>query len=195
MSAYPEDEQELEQLKIGDDLLVKRAYFKRKEISVAFIMNRFSCEPQIAEEIYVEAFSRFYIAVKKEKLAAPLRASLQTYLNTVGKNLYLDKFTKANKFIKNERPTDEFPIVGEEAWMNKKHDADANAELVGKLLDAIDEKCKKLLEMAFLRGFDRKAIAENLGIKNLGTLRKRIFGCLEKLRKLTKRPEFKAYHD
>ena len=192
MRNYTKDEKELGQIKDGGRLFLKKIYFQRQDAFVAFIAGFYKCSPDTAKEVYPEAFARFYQAIKKGQLAAPLRSALQTYLNTVGKNLYNKRhFGKSQK---NERQTDEFPTIGQEASVNIKHEAEARGYLVKKLLGAIDEKCRDLMEMYYLKGLSSETIAGFLKLDKLGTLRRRRFNCIQKLRELMQQPEFKIYY-
>ena len=83
-----------------------------------------------------------------------------------GKNLYHKRHF--NKFQKNEQQTDQFPIEGQTAWMDIKHENEAKRYLVKKLLGTIDEKCRELLEMYYIKGFSSEAIAENPGFGQTG---------------------------
>ena len=147
MGKYSEDERLLQELKTGDDQYIKKVLESRFEPYAAFIMKKFQCKKERVEEIYYLSFSKFYFAIKNEKLAPPLKAFLQTYLNKVGRNDYLNRFSKGAD--QHENSVDDFPILGVQAWAEINLEAQDRANFVKNLLNQLDPKCRKIIEDHF----------------------------------------------
>ena len=183
MSKYHEDEERLKRIKTGEDRMIQKAYQTLFKPFAAFLTKRYQCEWEKVKDIYPESFARFYFAIRDGKLAPPLGSSLQTYLNTVGNNCFIDRHYPKHR--KHELSVADFPIQGEKPWVERKMESDANKHLLSKLLQRIDPKCRKLLINLFIKERPPKEIAKELNI-NRNTLRQQKFRCLSKLRKLMK---------
>lgn len=180
--AFEKDEMMLKELESASDTVIKKYFLQYQNNFIRFICKMYKVEEEKAKSIYPEAFSKFYFNIKQRKLTSPLRSTLQTYLFSIGKHVFHNTY-----FNKYQRSTD-FP---EEMPENSNHaeeldyfEYDDQKKLVKRLLAQINEKCRVLLEMTYIKNYEPEAIVERLNIPSNGAYRKRKFDCLKKLRKL-----------
>jgi RNA polymerase sigma factor (sigma-70 family) len=62
----------------------------------------------------------------------------------------------------------------------KKH----QKELVRKLLSLLDERCRQILTLIFIKGYATEAVASELDLPSEGAVRKGQYDCLKKMRKM-----------
>jgi RNA polymerase sigma factor (sigma-70 family) len=92
---------------------------------------------------------------------------------------------KAWNGLKRELPSSELPEVpGPDEELHHEQRA-----LVGKILGALDENCRKLLSLKFFKGWLNQEIADELG-KTHGAVRTAITRCLQKASRLCKVEEY-----
>ena len=182
MNRYHEDELLMSDLINADDRLIKAVYDRMENDFLGFIIKYFNCEKSKAIEIYPETFTKFYFNIKDGKLKAPLKSSLKTYLFAIGKRVYLkNNHGSYNKKIQLDSDLPEVEAAGE---ILEHYEYEAQRILVTKLLNTIGDKCRDLLTMFYIEEIDSSQICERLGITSLGTLRKRKFDCMQKMRQL-----------
>lgn len=182
MNKYEQDEQLMLQLKHADDKMIKSVYDSMKDEFTAFIISYFNTDKLAAEEIYPESFSKFYYNIKDGKLNTPLKSSLKTYLFAIAKRIYMkNHFGNYNKKIELK---DSMPEIEQANEVLEHYEYDAQKTLVSKLLDLVGESCKRLLEMIYIEEIESQLICEQLNLNSLGTLRKRKFDCMKKMRSL-----------
>ncbi len=128
-----------------------------------------------AFDLYQEALIALHRNVTGGKVEAPLRASLQTYLFGIGKNLCRRAGEQHLSFPENLPELPENPF--EEAD-TRRH----NAALVQSLLNKIGEKCRTFLTLVFIEEQPQKDIMAALEIPSDEAFRKRKFDCLKKMR-------------
>ncbi len=182
MDKYKTDESQLLKLKDGDKKLLQQLYNEWREPFLLFIIRRFQCSMESAEEIYPETMSRFYFNIVDGKLSTPLESSLKTYAFGIGKNLFYKRFF--NKYTEQTVLDNEFPDAGQKAEVLELYEYEDQKQLVKQLLNAIGEKCRTLLELFYIKGFSSEAIRVEMDIPTDGAVRKRRFDCLKKLRNL-----------
>ncbi len=183
---YTEDEQDLLNILHADpnSLELNKYYKKYRPAFEQFISRYFiNANNNQAYEIYPEAFHIMYINIRKGKLKAPLKSTLQTYLFGIGKNLYHKRFLGKNITITSDSEDwKEIPDCSdliEEQTRNEEH-----KDLVKQLLSQISKSCQELLTLIYLKGYANDAVAEEMNIPTEGAVRKRKFICLKKLRDL-----------
>lgn len=179
-------------LKTGDEMQVKEVYVRFRSDFIAFIVSYFRCVPDRASEIYPESFSKLYFNLRDGKLVTPLRCALKTYLYAVGRRIYQKRYysTYQSKITLPES----MPDLEEASASLDYYEYEAQAALVKRLLKQIDEKCRNLLNMLFIEERDAREVCRILQIDKLGTLRKRKFDCMQKLRAILKKDsEYQEY--
>lgn len=175
MSKYQQDEETLHRLKTGDHRHWKHFFDSHLEAFQLFLAKYGSLQRDAALDLYQEAVVILHRNITGGKLEAPLRASLQTYLFGVGKNLCRRKGSNLLAF-----PADlpDLPLNPIEEEEERRH----NAALVKGLLARIDEKCRQFLTLIFLEERPQAEIVAQLAIPTAEAFRKRKHDCLKKMR-------------
>jgi RNA polymerase sigma factor (sigma-70 family) len=177
MSKYLQDEKLLVELKAGHQRAWKQLFDEHLEAFQLFVMKYGKVSKEKAFELYQEGVIILHRNISDQKLESPLRASLQTYLFGIGKNLC--KRTSSNYL----NFPDEIPDVPQypfEEIEERKH----NAALVRGLLQKIGEKCRQFLTMIFLEEIETEQIMSALEVPSAEAFRKRKHDCLKKMREL-----------
>lgn len=176
------DSDALQRLKDGNETEIRGQYMAYKDSFVRYVSTAFRCDRRAAEDIYPEAFSILYFNIQNEKLKAPLYSSLQTYLNSIGWNLYhrryLDKYNRDKAAAEVSETVFESKEFVEEALIQQDR-----AIHVRRLLNELGDPCKSLLYHVYYDEKSYHELATQLSVPE-ATLRKRKFDCLGKLRKL-----------
>jgi len=182
MSKYQEAERRLKELQSGGDIAWKAFYDDMRSPFRLFFMKIANLNPEEAGELFHDTMIVFHRNVRNGKLLSPLQSNLKTYLFGIGKNVLRKRGRKGNWET-------EIPDVGVEAIVESQHEREAKASLVRRLLAKMGDSCRQLLELVYLKGYVMEAVAKELNITNEGTVRKRKFDCLKKMRKLLEEKE------
>ena len=183
------DEEAFIRFKQGSEKEIESLYKAFHSAFVRFIDQSFHGPADRGEELYPEAFSIVYFNIRNGKLTAPLRSTLQTYLNSTGWHLYhrrfLDKYHREKlsiEFIEHEADTHQ---LVEEAIVQKER-----AAQLRKYLTQLGDPCHTLLTEIYFNESNYQVLSVNMNSPE-ATLRKRKFDCLEKLRRiiLTHQPD------
>ena len=177
MSKYLQDEELLAELKTGHQRAWKQFFDEHLEVFQLFVMKYGKVSREQAFERYQEAIIILHRNISDHKLEMPLRASLQTYLFGIGKNLCRRQGNSQLNF------PDEIPDIPQypfEELEERKH----NATLVKGLLRKIGDKCRQFLTMIFLEELETEQIMSTLDIPSPEAFRKRKHDCLKKMREL-----------
>lgn len=175
MSKYRQDDERLNLLKTGSHPAWKSFFDDNADPFLLFVMKYGKVQRDQAFELYQDAIIILHRNVTGEKLAAPLRSSLQTYLFGIGKNLCRRSGGSHVTF-----PTDlpDVPLNPFEEEDERRH----NAALVINLLNRIGDKCREFLTLVFLDEVPSKDIIKDLNIPSEEAFRKRKHDCLKKMR-------------
>jgi RNA polymerase sigma factor (sigma-70 family) len=177
MSKYRQDEERILQLKTGDRRVWKQFFDEQLDAFLLFVMKYGKGSREQAFEVYQEAIIILHRNVTEEKLIAPLRASLQTYLYGIGKNLCRKRCNEHLVFPADIPDVPQNPFETDETQMH-------NAALVKNLLQQIGEKCREFLTLVFLEELPQPDIMARLEVPSDEAFRKRKFDCLKKMRGL-----------
>jgi RNA polymerase sigma factor (sigma-70 family) len=131
---------------------------------------------QEAEDIFQEGLVIFCNKVTKPNFI--LSASINTYLFSVCKLLWLDELKKKNKTIKNDfiELTDA-NLVDE---LNDDIDADKPIKKAQEAVMKLGEKCRELLELFYFKKLSMKEIAVKLGFASEKGAKNQKYRCIEK---------------
>jgi RNA polymerase sigma factor (sigma-70 family) len=145
----------------------------------------YQCDNEDAVEIYQKAYTILYLNVRNEKLTQ-LTSSVKTYLFSIGKNLFREKFRdKHNKVVNIDDVVNSDAINGllDSNIMDEYNDTHQK-QAVRQLLNEIGEPCKKLLELMFIDGYSAEAVVTEMGYSDERVVRKRKSLCLKKMREM-----------
>ncbi len=141
---------------------------------------------QEAEDVFQEGLVIFCNkAIKSDFL---LTASINTYLYSVCKLLWLHELKKKNKTIKNDfiELTD-LNLVDE---INEDIEKDKSAKQAQNALIKLGEKCKEILELFYFKKLSMKEIASKLGFASEKGAKNQKYRCIEKVKENLKNELF-----
>lgn len=178
------DSEAFVRLKEGNEKEIGILYKAYQSAFVRFIERSFLGSPGRGEELYPEAFSIVYFNIRNGKLTAPLRSTIQTYLNSTGWHLYhrryLDKYNREKLAIDQAANEPDAVMLVDEALLQKER-----ATLLRNCLQHLGDPCKTLLMEIYFHETAYKELSLKMNTPET-TLRKRKFDCLEKIRRLIK---------
>ncbi|RMG81801.1 MAG: sigma-70 family RNA polymerase sigma factor [Bacteroidetes bacterium] len=178
MSKYETDEKTLSELKTGDHGVWKQFFDRHCEAFLLFLMKNAHMTKYEALEKYQDAVIILYRKVMNNELNPPLTSTLRTYLFGIGKKLAF-----AQKSGQTWNP--EIPDVPVEPAAELSAEDQHLKTRVAGLLNQLDERCRQILTLIFLKNYSTDAVAHTLGLPSEGAVRKGQFDCLKKLRKLS----------
>lgn len=138
---------------------------------------------QEAEDIFQEALIIFCRKVDEPQFE--LRCSINTYLFSVCKLLWLDELKKKNKQIKSNFLTLTDEHLKEEDIINDI-EQDKPIMQAQQALQQLGDKCKELLNMFYFKKLSMQVIAEQLGFKTEKVAKNQKYRCIEKAKEFLK---------
>ena len=180
-----EENQVLEAIKRGDPKVLERLYDEIRQPFLVWAVQFYQCEDEDAIEIYQKAYTILYMNVRNEKLTN-LTSSIKTYLFSIGKNLFREKFrNKHNRLVNLEdvSNTNAVKVEVDTDVLNEYEDTHQK-EIVRYLLDEIGDPCKTLLNLMFIKGYSADSVVREMGYSDERVVRKRKSLCLKKLREM-----------
>ncbi|MCH2022129.1 MAG: sigma-70 family RNA polymerase sigma factor [Saprospiraceae bacterium] len=179
------ENQVLEAIKRGDPKVLERLYDEIRQPFLVWAVQFYQCEDEDAIEIYQKAYTILYMNVRNEKLTN-LTSSVKTYLFSIGKNLFREKFrNKHNRLVNLEdvSNTNAVKVEVDTDVLNEYEDTHQK-EIVRYLLDEIGDPCKTLLNLMFIKGYSADSVVREMGYSDERVVRKRKSLCLKKLREM-----------
>jgi RNA polymerase sigma factor (sigma-70 family) len=179
------ENQVLEAIKRGDPKVLETLYDEIRQPFIVWAVQFYQCESEDAIEIYQKAYTILYMNVRNEKLTN-LTSSVKTYLFSIGKNLFREKFrNKHNRLVNLDdvSNTNAVKVDVDTGVLNEYEDAHQK-EMVRYLLDQIGDPCKTLLNLMFIKGYSADAVVREMGYSDERVVRKRKSLCLKKLREM-----------
>lgn len=175
----------LEAIKEGHPKTLEKLYDENRKPFVVWASQLYQCEDEDAIEIFQKAFTIFYFNVKNGKLIE-LTSSIKTYLFSIGKNLFREKFRDKHNKLVNIEDVAYSSVVNEKIDTNILDDyqKDHQKEVVRKLLDEIGDPCKTLLVLVYIHNYSVEAIVEEMNYSDERVVRKRKSLCLKKMREM-----------
>lgn len=165
-------------VKQGDDRFLKTLYESRRPGFVAWFQKNYRLDHQQAVDLFQKAFSAFYFNVKDGKIVT-LHSSIDTYLYGIGKMMMKEAYREAKKMSMVEDVNDitlmDYSIFNEEDLSHER-------SVVKDIMNRLEDPCKKLLTLYYFKNYSLESIAESLGYKNQGVVKKKKCLCLKSIR-------------
>jgi len=179
------DNQILEAIKKGDPKVLEKLYDDNRQPFLVWASQSYQCESEDAVEIYQKAYTILYLNVRNEKLTS-LTSTIKTYLFSIGKNLFREKFRDKHNRLVNLDDVSNTNVIDNHLDTNvfDNYQEEHQKELVRQLLNEIGNPCKKLLELMFIQGYSAEAVVHEMGYSDERVVRKRKSLCLKKLREM-----------
>ena len=171
---------QLSKIKDGDERFLRTLYENKRPGFVSWFQKTYTLSKQQSIDLFQNAFSIFYFNVKDGKIVT-LKSTIETYIFGIGKILMKEDFRRESRFTSLE----EIPDVHVADYsVFRDEDRAYEQSLVGKILEVLEEPCKSLLTMYYFNNYSLAHIAEILGYKNQGVVKKKKCLCLKSVRRL-----------
>lgn len=185
----PNDDNLLEWIRLGsqseNDKAFKIIYQNYFKVIEKFVMTNNGVAKD-AEDIFQDALIVLFHQVKSNDLI--LNCSLQTYLYSICRNLWLKKLRKSGKI------TELTDVIKQHITINENQletlIVTEQNQLVSDLLDQIGGDCKKVLLYFYFEKKKMTEIAEKMNLANEQVAKNKKFNCLKKLKSLVKASTF-----
>ena len=171
---------QLSKIKNGDEQFLRILYETKRPVFVSWFQKTYTLSKQQSIDLFQKAFSIFYFNVKDGKIVT-LKSTIETYIFGIGKILVKEDFRRESKLTS----LDEIPDAHLADYsMFRDEQKTHEQSLVDKILEALEEPCKSLLTMYYFNNYSLAQIAEILGYKNQGVIKKKKCLCLKSVRSL-----------
>lgn len=179
------DSSTLDAIKNGNPKVLEKLYDENRKPFIIWAIQLYSCAEEDAIEVYQKAYTILYMNVRNGKLVK-LTSSIKTYLFSIGKNLFREKFRdKHNKLVNLDDVSNTSAVLNQvDNNILDAYQKNHQKELVRQLLDEVGDPCRKLLQLMFIQGYSADAVVEEMGYSDERVVRKRKSLCLKKLREM-----------
>ena len=165
------DEHIVEQIKSGDEKILIHLYKEYHSLIKSFILKNGGDENGI-DDIVQDTIISLWKNVQKPTFL--LHVKLSTYALAIAKNKWFKEVKKRSKF----RRIDATQSKTLEA---KNNPIDIDQDIIIKLIQEMDDTCRRLLAYFYFDGFNNKIIAEKLNFANANTVKSKKYQCFKKL--------------
>lgn len=145
-----------------------------------FVVNN-SGTPTDAADIFQDAVIAFYTQLKKEKL--DLKCSLQTYIYSIARNLWLKRLRKTQRI---QPIQDDFDTVEISDNQMNAIVYGERSKIIVQLIEQLGEDCKKVLTYFYFEHLRISNISERMGYSSDQVTKNKKSRCLKQLRTLAK---------
>ena len=171
---------QLSRVRKGDDRFLKLLYESKRPGFISWFQKTYGMGRQQAIDLFQNAFSAFYFNVKDGKIEV-LKSTIDTYIFGIGKIMMKETFRKENRLVDIDELSEvdlaDYSVFRQE---NEAH----NNRIVGLILDKLEDPCKTLLTLYYYQNLSLESIAESMGYKNYGVVKKKKCLCLKSVRSL-----------
>ncbi|TRZ45063.1 RNA polymerase sigma factor [Robertkochia solimangrovi] len=133
---------------------------------------------EIAEEVLQDVFFK---AWDKAETYSAEKGRLFTWLLNISRNSAIDK--TRSKGFKNKNKNSDSSFYVDILETRDKTEIDIDVNYIRSMLGRLKERCVKLIELLYFKGFTQKEVSEELDIP-LGTVKTNNRNCISELRKL-----------
>ena len=175
------DAELLQEISDGDDDALRVVYEKYRDPCMGFLLGRIIRreEPnrrELADELFTEMLIIFVHNARTGRLTE-LSARIDTYLNAIGRNLYLKHQRKGREHY---RDPDDLPTALVTPVVLP--DVDYERQLLYARMRELGPRCRQLLAHFYFLELDWQSIAEIMGYKNADSAKTNKSKCMKRLR-------------
>lgn len=170
----------VEGLKLGDDLVLKALYKKYYNLVLKLVVSN-SGSSEAAQDVYQETIIVLYEKCKDPEFK--LNCQLQTYIYSVARNLWLKQLKKhGNVGELKEYHQDVYEDSGLDikAHINKEE----SIQKAFKSLEELGEPCASLIKDFYIKKMNMDEISEKFGYTNADNAKNQKYKCLQRLKRL-----------
>jgi len=139
-----------------------------------------------AEDIFQDALIVLYHQIKKGNLT--LTSSLQTYLYSICRNLWLKKLRRSSREVELSDGLQQYVAI-EESHL-KTLEVDEEKVVIAKFLNQLDKGCKEVLTYFYFEKIRMAEIAKRMGLSSEQVAKNKKAGCMKKLKALFMQSEY-----
>ncbi|MBT6235616.1 MAG: sigma-70 family RNA polymerase sigma factor [Bacteroidetes bacterium] len=161
----------LEKINQGDEQMLIYMYKQHYTMVKNFILKNSGDEDAVDDILQDTVIAVWKNANKTNFL---LRSKLSTYIMAIAKNLWYKELKKKTKF-KLVDETQKMDLGSEEMNLNM------DQSIIIKMVQEMDETCRRLLSYFYFDGFSTKLIADKLNFANADTVKSKKYQCFKKL--------------
>jgi RNA polymerase sigma factor (sigma-70 family) len=165
------DEHIVEQIKSGDEKILLHLYKEYHSLIKSFILKNGGDDNNI-DDIVQETIISLWKNVQKPTFL--LQAKLSTYVIAIAKNKWFKEFKKRSRFRRVDA-THCRTMKASSTSINLDH------AIIVKIVQEMDETCRRLLAYFYFDGLNNKSIAEKLNFANTNTVKSKKYQCFKKL--------------
>lgn len=166
---------------IGDTKHLNKAilflYQQYARTTSSFIIN-YGASEQDAEDVFQETVVSFIDIVKKDKYRK--EASIQTFLVSVARNIWLNEVKKRERSGFRERQFESGRDQKETDVSHQIGDLEKRRQL-RELVNQLGEPCRKILLLFYYENLSMKEIVDHLPYENEQVVRNKKYKCLQQL--------------
>ncbi|MCH1472976.1 MAG: RNA polymerase sigma factor [Bacteroidia bacterium] len=165
------DEYIVERIKSNDEKILLHLYKEYHSLIKSFIMKNGGDNENI-DDIVQDTIISLWKNIQKPTFL--LHAKLSTYVIAIAKNKWFRELKKRSKFRRVDA-THSRTIKASNTSSNPDH------AIILKILQEMDETCRRLLAYFYFDGLNNKSIAEKLNFANANTVKSKKYQCFKKL--------------
>ncbi len=132
-----------------------------------------------ARDIFQDAIIVFYEKIRLRQLR--LNCSIQTYLYSICKNLWLNQLRVKKRIVRIEEDMEEIPV--EQESFSVLESTERN-KILENLIEQLGVECKKVMQLYYFERMRMAAIAQHLGLATEQGAKNKKARCMKKLRNL-----------
>jgi len=180
------EENLIARIRQGDESKLMAIYRAYRNDFIYWAMRHFSCNEDIAKDVFQMAITIFYENIMSGKLTK-LSSSVKTYLFAIGKNKLHENQVLRERDLKIQLHEQDKIKAGfqlESVEGNTHEEKEAMYYLLEKALHELGEPCRTVLELYYYQDQSIEAIASKMDYKSSDSAKTQKYKCLTRLKKI-----------
>lgn len=163
---------------VEKDQALKQLYAQNYPLIATYIAKN-NGDPEDASDIFQDAIIVFYEKVRLGQLE--LTCSIQTYLYSVCRNLWLNRLRVQKRFTSMNEDMETIPVSEESLSVLTSNE---RSEAIIQLLEKLGSDCKKVLTFYYFERLKMREIAKRMSFANEQVAKNKKSTCMKKLKTL-----------
>ncbi|MDJ1479016.1 sigma-70 family RNA polymerase sigma factor [Cytophagaceae bacterium YF14B1] len=180
------DENIIARIRQGDESKLMAIYRAYRNDFIFWAMRHFSCNEEIAKDVFQVAITIFYENIMSGKLSK-LSSSVKTYLFAIGKNKLHENQVARERDLKiqqfeQDKIKDGFQLENLEGETSEEKEG--MYKMLEKALIELGEPCRTVLEMYYYQDLSIEELATKMDYKSTDSAKTQKYKCLTRLKKI-----------